>query len=346
MKNSIWSALAAVLLAGGCADDTYKGNFEDGNSSTLTLPVRISVGNPFIKGSVSDISDINGKSIYVYAFRKNDKVSYKSTSEENRNECLIDGSPVKEGGFPAGKAARVEAGSPYAAWSGKGVNWPAGDNHRYAYDFFAYYLGGAELKDVIREDDCVKLKFSITGKEDVMVSKAVPTASQLSGLGSSDKYEAVALSFSHFTALRSISPVFTLKHQLVKLDFEIAAGQVEIEEISVLSGKEAELTVAHKNESEMGISFTDDVDSMSGDKALGYAISLKPSANQAMLLAAPSERYRVFVKVKADGVSETIASEILNPVKGRHFASGENYKVKLTAKGVSPEDLTVETTLG
>lgn len=336
MKNLLYIFTASVLLVQGCSDRAYVGGLEDENGASCILPVKVSVGSPSAKGgyAVDGVDDMRGKDIHVYAFRKSDKASYKVMSAADPAECLVDASSDGNPEDAGGKVARLSGTSFYADWVGKRVNWPTGDNHKDTYDFFAYYADDAELSEVIREDDRVVVGLTIDGSQDIMLSKASLTASQLSGLNDDDKEKALFWSYSQFTAFRNISPVFTFSHQLVNLDFETAAG---IESVAVLSNKKALLTVAHKTESELGISFIDNVAPMAGKEALEYALKVEGNS----VLVAPAAKYMAYVTL--NGASDPVVVEI--SMDGKRFLAGKSYTVRLTADASAPWSVHAETEL-
>lgn len=341
MRDYMMLLAASVMLLTGCAEKTYSGDVEDNKGASVTLPVKVAAGSPSVKGgyAVDGLEDMEGKDFYVYAFRKNDKASYTVTSASDPSVCLIDASSDGTVEQVGGKAARLTGAGFYAEWTGNKVNWRSGENHKDAYDFFAYFIDDAVPSRIIREDDRVAVELTMDGSQDIMLSKAALTASQLSGLNAADRDKAIACSYSHFTAFRNISPVFTFEHQLVRLDFESVAGDVE--GISVLSARKARLTVAHKDESELGIAFTDNVASMNDGAASGYALRL-PDIGGSSLMVAPSDSYRVFVTVNENGVRKTVSAEMDHPSQDGRFASGECYAVRLTVDGTGGVDIETE----
>lgn len=345
MKNYLFMLALPVLMISGCTDKSFVLDDRTEAGASTVLPVKVSVGNTLLKGSgsVDGTADLEGKDFYVYAFRKHDKATYGTTAVAGPAVCLIDASLDGETGKVGGRKARLTGAGPYAQWAGRTVNWPCGGNHKDAYDFFAYYIDDAELTDVIREDDRVDIKLTIDGSQDVMLSKAALTQAQLTGLSGQDRQCASDWSFSQFTAFRNISPVFTFSHQLARLDFEVIAdGGVTVEDISVLSMRKAVLTVAHKDESKLGISFTDsNIWSMSAVAAQDYSLHTVSEDGAEHVMVAPSDRYRVYVKVTGGDVSRILSAELRNP-SGK-FLTGKRYGVRLKVNGTEPGNLYLET---
>ncbi|MCM1502122.1 MAG: fimbrillin family protein [Bacteroidales bacterium] len=335
MKHILPILITAALVLPNCSKGTYSADYKENYSYSTALPVRVSVGSPSLRGAgpVEDFSGLVGKRFNVYAFRKSPKVSYTSLSLADPLSCLVDASSEGDMEQVGGKVARIGGKTFYADWTGRRINWPSGDRHQDAYDFFAYYIDNAEVSEIRREDDNVSIALTIDGTQDIMLSKAALTPSQLSGLSASDREEAAILSYSHFTAVRAISPVFTFRHQLVRLDFD-AAPDVAVQ---VLSPKNALLTVAHKDESSLGISFTDNVGKMIGNAAREYAFEVKGGT----VFVAPAESYRIYVTSHG----RTVEAEITNPQSGNPFCSGEKYSVRLSQAGQDAGIIDVETEL-
>lgn len=344
MKNYLFMLALPVLMISGCTDRSFALEDKTEAGASTVLPVKVSVGNTLLKGggAVDGTADLEGKYFYVYAFRKHEKATYGTTAAEDPAVCLIDASLDGTAEKAGGRKARFVGAGSYAQWTGRAVNWPYGGNHKDAYDFFAYYIDDAELTDVIREDDRVDIKLTIDGSQDIMLSKAALTQAQLAGLSGSDRQAASEWSFSQFTAYRNISPVFTFSHQLTRLEFDVVAdGSVTVEGISVLSERKAVLTVAHKDVESLGISFTDsNIWKMNAAAALDYSLSTVSKDGVDYVMAAPSDRYRVYVKVASAGVTEVLSAEVSS--SSGKFLPGKVYGFCLTVKGTEPGDLYVE----
>ena len=334
MRNSIFILVFASIVLSACTDKSFSGadsTYDIGASANI--PVRVAVGNALVKGAgdVGGIDDLYGKDFYVYAFRKSSKVRYDVTAAADRAYCLLDASVDGESGqWAGGKRARFAVG-PYASWPGKSVNWPNGENHKDAYDFFAYFIDDAELTKIVRSDDKIDIEFTIDGSQDIMTSKAHV---QNTGFSGQDAQYVSAWSFSQFTAFRNIVPTFTFNHGLTRLCIAAGTdGAAEIEELSVLSKKKAVLTLVHKDETQTGISFTDgNVLTMNNDAAYKYALKTFAAAQDGRhhVLAAPADKYRIFVKVNENGASKVLSAEFTNSGKG--FEAGRSYNAGVTVK--------------
>ncbi|MGM9764438.1 MAG: hypothetical protein ACI3ZQ_10510 [Candidatus Cryptobacteroides sp.] len=334
MRNSIFILVFASIVLSACTDKSFAGpdSTQDIGASAV-IPVRVAVGNALVKGvgDVDGIDDLYGKDFYVYAFRKSRKVRYDVTAATDRAYCLLDASTDGETGqWTGGKKARFAVG-PYASWPGKSVNWSNGENHKDAYDFFAYFIDDAELTKIVRSDDKIDIEFTIDGSQDIMTSKAHV---QNTGFSGQDAQYVSAWSFSQFTAFRNIVPTFTFNHGLTRLCIATGTdGAAEIEELSVLSKKKAVLTLVHKDETQTGISFTDgNVLTMNNDAAYKYALKTFADAQDGRhhVLAAPADKYRIFVTVNENGASKVLSAEFTNSGKG--FEAGRSYNAGVTVK--------------
>lgn len=340
MKNCILLSLSLLVLS-SCSDRQF--TLEDKNDigADRTLPVRMSVGEAFLKSAVQTADDMDGRTFYVYAFRKHEKADYRVTATEDRGYCLLDSSIDGMTENIGGKSVTYDSNSQFVRFNGKSVNWPNGECHKDAYDFFAYYTDGAEVKAVSRGEDIVTVSFTIDGTQDIMLAKAALTKKQSGNLNAADKEAATAYSFSHFCAFRNIYPAFTFAHCLAKLDFEIVTQNgVEVENVSVLSPRNARLTVAAKDESMLGISFTDSksIWNIDGTEAERYAIELDGEC----LMLAPSGKYRLYATVLDNGTRKVLSTDFTG--KSNEFTGGKEYKMKITVKGSGTKDLTVQQT--
>lgn len=340
MKNYILLSLALTVLY-SCSERQFAVEDKSDIGAGRTLPVRMSVGEAFLKSAVQTADDIAGKTFYVYAFRKHEKADYRISAAEDRGYCLLDSSIDGITENIGGKAVTYDSESQFVSFNGKSVNWPNGECHKDAYDFFAYYTDDAEVRHVSRGEDFVTVSLTINGSQDIMLAKAALTKKQLNNLNAADKEAATAYSFSHFCAFRNIYPVFTFTHCLARLDFEVVTQNgVEVKNISVLSPKSARLTVAAKDESMLGISFTDsnyiwDIDRTEAEK---YALKLDGDC----IMLAPSHKYRLYATVVDNGISKVLSADFTN--NSHEFAGGKIYKMKITVKGSGTTDLTVQQT--
>lgn len=340
MKNYILLSLALTVLY-SCSERQFAVEDKSDIGAHRTIPVRMSVGEAFLKSAVQTASDMDGKTFYVYAFRKHEKADYRITAEEDRGYCLLDSSIDGVTENTGGKAVTYDSDRPFVRFNGKSVNWPNGECHKDAYDFFAYYTDGAEVNTVSRNEDYVTVSLTINGSQDIMLAKAALTKKQLNNLNASDREAATAYSFSHFCAFRNIYPAFTFTHCLARLDFEVVAQNgVEVKGISVLSPKNAVLTVAGKDDSMLGIEFNDKASiwKINGTEAQEYALELDGDC----LMLAPSNKYRLYATVVDNGVSKVLSTDFT--CKSNEFFGGKIYKMKITVKGSGTKDLTVQQT--
>lgn len=332
MKYFFYILLSAGLLLTSCERTAPRLDVDGGASVDLAIPVRVAAGSVSAGAdrtkATDDFAGLRDKSIGVYAFLKNDRISYTVTSADDSYICLLDATTDGLSADFGGREAKFDGPDFYARWTGRKVIWPSGERNKSAYDFFAYCIDKVEDYKVRRTDDSVSLVFDINGTQDLLLSKAALTKEQTGMLNSKDKQLANQLSFSHFTAIRNINPVFSFRHQLVRLDFEVAGEEAgHVGRIAVLSPKKAVFNVAHKNESRLGVMFTDNMNFASEDAESLYALTLDASNT---LFAAPSDSYKVFVTMTKDGRQVTEATELLPASDAVSFNAGKSYNVRLT----------------
>lgn len=295
MKVKVCIYIILCVLVAGCADDSYRGIPEDFTDVSEPIPVMVAVGEPSGdilgksscatkgNGAMDNAESLKDKSIYVYAFRRDASASYSVTSASNPDVCLVDGSKDRHGN-KAGKEAKVNSIESYLEWQGEDVVcWPSGDKHTMAYDFYAYYIDDIQPKNIVRDNSSVTMDVEIDGRQDIMSAKAAPPE----GFSGVDKMNVGAYSFSYYTAQRNIVPVFRMKHHLVKLTFELIPGltpkiekRITVRNISVLSQKQAAFAVVHKDNSNVGLTFSDDITNFSEYEERDYAMILKPLKKQ------------------------------------------------------------------
>lgn len=129
-------------------------------------------------------------------------------------------------------------------------------NGNFTYDFYGYYID--DLVAVPQTDaDGVYLNLELTGGEDIMLAKAVPSVdvqkSKDAGVFKGDATWKDGYAYSAYAARRGVQPSLTFKHQLVRFTFQITSGTVfddgdelHIKGISMSSRNSAKLYVAGK----------------------------------------------------------------------------------------------------
>ena len=144
MKASRYIFAIMALCLASCVDRSYKGIVSE-MTADEELPVHIMVGDPGdiveAKGSGAmedgDAAVWDGKTIRVYAFKRDLNSDYSNISASGHEDCLIDGSCDKDGCL-AGKEASVNPDDSYITWTGADdlLYYKPGNQ---PYDFFAYY---------------------------------------------------------------------------------------------------------------------------------------------------------------------------------------------------------------
>ena len=257
----ILCAAAVTALLASCYDDSYHGAAIFGSDDAVPIPVNVAVGSPLqpvtatrSHGLVSDIDDLDGRDIYVYAFSSKAE-SFEVTSAQDSKTCIVDASRDTPGSI-AGKQAVLSSSYAYAKWTGDDIPYyPSGNAKSVPGKFFAYYIDDIQPEDSAfeRGRDSVVVNFEIDGNQDIMTS----TAGYYGEETPDSKY-----AFSYYSARRGIVPVFRMNHKLVRLDFEITPGvlefhpkQVTVQGINVESPYKASLTVADRDSLKSPIRF-------------------------------------------------------------------------------------------
>lgn len=375
-------ALMCILSFVGCTDDSYRGGAVEDMDTTYPIPVLVSVGDPSDNiiskgtGAIDDADDLVDKSreIFVYAFGHGKDVSYRTTSQEDCRQCLVDAS--QDGGGLLGKAASVRGKDPYAVWSNheNEIYWPSDDMSMESFDFFAYYIDDIVPENIDRNVDYVSFGLEIDGTEDVMLSRAELLESQMKDFNSVEREHIRKYAFSYYTAQRNVVPVFCFGHQLVKIDFEVKPGitagiskEVTINSVEVESQTKARFTVAHKDKSQLGLDFYGEKKWLSlteneigednrrlpldPDNYRFYTLDdasdkAEPIRVGGELLVAPGIQYecRMSITEKGeDGVEHrNDENEVSITVPDGVFNAGSSYKVSVTVYGYMNIHVTVD----
>lgn len=370
MRHRLSYIFGLMILLAGCTDSSYRGIMSELNTEE-ELPVRVIVGDPgYIEvrgtGAMEDDSDSlwNGKTINVYAFRRDLRTDYRTTSAAEGADCLIDGSRDSDGG-QAGKEATVNILDSYISWTGKeNVVYYISDTD--PYDFFAYYTDAPVAdEDIYRSVDDVKIMIDIDGSQDIMSAYAELTDEQIDRpeFTEADKLDLKAYSFSMFSARRNVQPIFYFRHHLTRFDFVIRAGRessedIIIDSLVVMSKTKAAFTVASKNPSRLGTDFS------IATERKGLALTekdgsplrqdyWKPEFTEegkdmrplgGSMLVAPDIQYDAWLylkEFKEEGKVMTHANHINLVCSDGRFDEGSIYEVKATIFGLTSVDVSV-----
>lgn len=362
--------LSALLLLSGCLDDSYRGTPDNlYGYGSQEIPVVVALGDPtggIAKGAgaIDKMEEWDGKYIYVYAFNRKALNSFSSYSYARRDKCLVDGS-VEDRNSKAGKKAKLAANDSYAKWEldEPDMIYPAGDKTKTSFDFFAYYLDDLEpsYTDFVRTDNSISINIQIDGTQDIMSSKAELNDDQLRPFTEKDKVSVLENAFSFYTAQRNIAPTFMFKHHLVRLEFEIISGMISerpkrvvVHSLGVKSKYNAAFTVADKDGSKLGLTFSNavtlmpmrekDGSAMPDDKYFVTSVPDESIPQSGMLLSgnllvAPAEEYEVVMVMTEEYENGTVVverhSSPLTVTYPKGFQAGNQYKVKLKIQGVN-----------
>jgi hypothetical protein len=288
MRARGYISAAIMLMLQGCSMISYEGSYNDpnsgqGNQDETPIPVSMALGDASARtetpagssvkgnGPVDELSQLDGKDIYVYAFNKDMLTSYDTTGEDDMTNTLVDGS-LDQPGAKGGRRAQKVPGTLNLMWadSESDVYYHSGNLNVLPFEFYAYYLGGLQVEedDYIRGEDIIDIKVQIDGHNDLMSAKAEVTAEQLKALEDEDeRANAIEYAFSYYTAQRNVVPTFYFKHHLARMEFELVPRynpsgikRVQVKSIEVQSRYKALFTVAEKSHpSQLGLTFFDDV---------------------------------------------------------------------------------------
>lgn len=383
MKKStlinVLGMFAGILLT-GCVDDSYRGLVDVDVTVandvphevyiTLGEPNDITTGIPIAKGSggIGSVEDFIGKTFHIYAFNQDDFTSMETTAAQDTIRCLVDGS-LDDPQSLMGREARWNPETEFVEWASgaRPIYYPIGEGSGHIYDFFAYYVDDMEItnEDFHRTERSVVIDVEIDGSQDLMSSKAAPTAEQLAKI--EDEKERIYrqyCSYSYYTASRTIPlhPNFIFKHHLVKLTFKIVPGDtpgmtkdVRVEELAVESRYKGKFTVADKsNPTSVGVRFSNEQKVLylaenDGSEFVPRIVSTFSNGyveegvikDMGCLLVAPAEAYKMFVTLSESRggipISGSKTSEITiyntSDEETSEFKPGHEYLITLTVYG-------------
>lgn len=253
---------------------------------SFTDPSYNSFGTPQTRGLGPFENDPNdptvGKEVwenatfYVYAFRSDDPMmSFEVQSKDDKETCLIDGSlesePATFNGQYHGRKMMLNKDDASAIFnwrdSKQNVPYYSSLNQTRKFNFFAYYLDDAEVTGMTRNMDGIYIDFQINGTQDVLCAAARFTQEQEENAAkvqnASERQNLKNYRYSTYTGHRNYMPVFTFPHQLTQLCLqayggELAANNIYIEGVEVVSKYKGHLTAAAKDTTKVGITFADE----------------------------------------------------------------------------------------
>lgn len=214
---------------------------------------------------------------YVYSFLTNnyaygDDVDYRETyvpehelPEGKPMKCLIDNPATGEGA-----ATRLMENDVLDFVSMDIPYYYSQRFQEYKYNFFAYHIDDAEVKDgIVREKDNIHMRIKIDGTQDIITAAAGIKDKQLAEIDANNEKWLLAnvlnreLVFSTLTGHRFIIPVFEAKHQMSRFVFNLIgedalSESIYIQDIYVMAHRDWNLTVAADDASELGMTMIGD----------------------------------------------------------------------------------------
>ena len=143
-------------------------------------------------------------------------------------------------------------------------------NQEYKYNFFAYHIDDAEVKEgIVREKDNIHMDIKIDGTQDIITAAAGIKDKQLAEIDANNEKWFLSnvlnreLVFSTLTGHRFIIPVFEAKHQMSRFVFNLIgedalSESIYIQDIYVMAHRDWNLTVASDDISKLGMTMIGD----------------------------------------------------------------------------------------
>lgn len=215
MKKFMFFALASAAMLASCSSDDAVAVDEANVAQTQDGPAAIQIGlggAAFTRGTgtVGGVAGSNNwanQSFNLYMLKKGtmDLATKNNLNTETSADAIYDNDIFNA---PAtgdnGLAAAADGSVKYYPATGE-------------YDFWAYRLDGAAIATPTMTATDITVPFTIDGSQDILVAKAIPTAADLTTLGTTPYYSARA-------ARKSVQPQMTFKHLLSRLTFRVAPG--------------------------------------------------------------------------------------------------------------------------
>lgn len=143
-------------------------------------------------------------------------------------------------------------------------------NQEYKYNFFAYHIDDAEVKEgIVREKDNIHMDIKIDGTQDIITAAAGIKDKQLAEIDANNEKWFLSnvlnreLVFSTLTGHRFIIPVFEAKHQMSRFVFNLIgedalSESIYVQDIYVMAHRDWNLTVASDDISKLGMTMIGD----------------------------------------------------------------------------------------
>jgi hypothetical protein len=199
-------------------------------------------------------------------------------------------------------------------------------NQEYKYNFFAYHIDDAEVKEgIVREKDNIHMDIKIDGTQDIITAAAGIKDKQLAEIDANNEKWFLSnvlnreLVFSTLTGHRFIIPVFEAKHQMSRFVFNLIgedalSESIYIQDIYVMAHRDWNLTVASDDISKLGmrmigdheklekIHLCDEVGEVDGGKTNLEQYTYSVTQNELLanlglgLLLPPRSNYDLYIK--------------------------------------------------
>lgn len=291
MKKVVYiGVFLALAICTSCRDRSYQGLDPITPEEEIEIeqvPILLAVGDPsysILTRSLGTFDSLmvgqadtlvrNKATFYIYAFAKDDNVDFSVRANDtdhnpDKDICLVDGTLNKATPeYDHGKTA-VFNRDDYAF-----LNWADGAayyntvHQTLPYNFYAYYVDSLIINKqlpggVERSKDYIAFPVKIDGRMDLMSAIAAVTEDQQKDIldkitNEKDKKAMSQYRYSAYTAHRGLYPFFTFKHHMAKMTFKLYAGdsickRVFLDTIQVKVNTVGKFTVAHKDESQIGI---------------------------------------------------------------------------------------------
>lgn len=337
MKKFYFFAIAALGMMAGCQKpDVNPTVVDDSTPVAVTFGLNAPVASVSTKAAIEDWT--GNENLVVYGFPRT------ATDFSAPNQTFIDGATVT---------------SPVLAEDGPETQYDVvpqkdGKSYFYAsdnttYDFYGYYTGSADVDDVYKSADTVRVHFTIDGSNDLMLAKADQTKDVVGHDVLPER------AYSAYSARREVKPVLTFEHQLARFTFKVVAGTdkalagaetaVAVEEISILeTAAEGDLIVVGAEGVKRGITKVGEKDqtlTLADVPAEGVSPTSRTegvAVGESIMVIPGETTYKLQYVLSQANVDQTVTSTVdlkinkfgAEAVKDEKFLAGKQYEVTLT----------------
>jgi uncharacterized protein (DUF2147 family) len=238
-KYYFFAALATVGLFASCSSDEDFSDASEARQAVIDdsekVAIEFQLGIPsstYTRGTGTVGGIVNaadnywgGQTFKVSMFNKGTlDIALQDPTDATSKifENTIFTTPNQLGGVPANQTtARVVEATETADGGLKIVENVSYFPQEGNFDFWAYRLDDAETAApaLNAAGDALEAAFTITGAQDIMVAKAVPSDAAAAAAISEDKI------FSAYSVRRNVAPVLNFQHLLTRLQFKVKASQ-------------------------------------------------------------------------------------------------------------------------